>query len=62
MCAMPTHSVVAGALNGANGRDQPPKNSVVISAAEMAEIAAALPKGLAVGDRYPASMMTFINR
>ena len=36
--------------------------TVVISAAEMAEIAAALPKGLAVGDRYPASMMTFINR
>lgn len=36
--------------------------AVVISEAEMAEIAEALPKGAVAGERYPASMMTFINR
>ena len=36
--------------------------SIAISFAEMAEIAAALPKGVAAGERYPASMMAFINR
>ncbi len=36
--------------------------TVTISAAEMAEIAAALPKDAAAGDRYPASMMGLINR
>lgn len=36
--------------------------SVVISAAELAEIAAALPKGVASGERYPESMMAFVNR
>ncbi|NJC87279.1 MAG: aldo/keto reductase [Desulfuromonas sp.] len=37
-------------------------SAVAISAAEMAEIAEALPKGAVSGERYPASMMTFINR
>ena len=37
-------------------------DSVEISAAEMAEIDEALPRGAASGDRYPASMMAFINR
>ena len=32
MCTMPMPSVCAGALNGANGSDQPPKNSVTINA------------------------------
>jgi len=36
--------------------------SVVISAVEMAEIARALPKGVAAGERYPESMMSFVNR
>jgi aryl-alcohol dehydrogenase-like predicted oxidoreductase len=36
--------------------------AVVISAAEMTEIAEALPKGAVSGERYPASMMTFLNR
>lgn len=36
--------------------------AVTISADEMAEIAGALPKGAAAGDRYPASMMGLINR
>jgi aryl-alcohol dehydrogenase-like predicted oxidoreductase len=36
--------------------------AVVISEAEKAEIAEALPKGAASGERYPASMMTTINR
>src|SRR5437870_3988579 len=31
MCSNPTPSVVAGAFNGANGNDQPPRNSVTIS-------------------------------
>lgn len=35
---------------------------ITISSAELAEIAAALPKGAASGERYPASMMAFINR
>lgn len=35
---------------------------IAISSAELAEIAAALPKGTASGERYPASMMAFINR
>ena len=35
---------------------------VTITAAERAEIAEALPKGSASGERYPASMMTTINR
>ena len=35
---------------------------VTINAAERAEIAEALPKGSASGERYPASMMTTINR
>jgi aryl-alcohol dehydrogenase-like predicted oxidoreductase len=35
---------------------------VAISEAEMAEIAEALPKGAASGERYPAAMMTTINR
>jgi len=35
---------------------------IEISAAEMAEIDEALPRGAASGDRYPASMMAFINR
>ena len=35
---------------------------VVISEAEKAEIAEALPKGAASGERYPAAMMTTINR
>ena len=34
----------------------------VISESEMAEIAEALPKGAAAGERYPASMMTTIGR
>ncbi len=36
--------------------------AVSISEEEMAEIAAALPKGAAAGERYPASMMTLLNR
>ncbi len=36
--------------------------ALVISEAELAEIAALLPKGAAAGERYPASMMAFINR
>ncbi len=36
--------------------------SVAISVAELAEIAESLPKGVAAGERYPASMMPFINR
>ena len=36
--------------------------AVTISDVEMAEIAEALPKGAAAGDRYPASMMALINR
>jgi aryl-alcohol dehydrogenase-like predicted oxidoreductase len=35
---------------------------VTISSQELAVIAAAIPKGLAAGDRYPASMMSLINR
>ena len=35
---------------------------ISISSAELAEIAAALPRGAASGERYPASMMAFINR
>ena len=35
---------------------------VAISEAEKAEIAEALPKGAASGERYPAAMMTTINR
>ena len=35
---------------------------VTISAAELAEIAEALPKGAASGERYPAAMMGLINR
>ena len=36
--------------------------AVVISEAEKAEIAEALPKGAATGERYPAATMTTINR
>jgi aryl-alcohol dehydrogenase-like predicted oxidoreductase len=36
--------------------------SVTISPDELAEIAAALPKGAVSGQRYPDSIMTFINR
>ena len=36
--------------------------AVTISAAEIAEIAELLPPGAAAGERYPAAMMTFINR
>ncbi|KAA0895047.1 aldo/keto reductase [Oryzomonas rubra] len=36
--------------------------AVTISAAEMAEIDRALPKGAAAGERYPAAMMAIINR
>lgn len=36
--------------------------AVAISAAEMAEIDRALPKGAAAGERYPAAMMAIINR
>jgi aryl-alcohol dehydrogenase-like predicted oxidoreductase len=36
--------------------------AVVISEAEKAEIAEAFPKGAAAGERYPAAMMTIINR
>ena len=36
--------------------------AVTISAEELAEIAALLPKDAASGDRYPASMMSFIGR
>jgi aryl-alcohol dehydrogenase-like predicted oxidoreductase len=36
--------------------------AVVISEAEKAEIDAALPRGAAVGERYPAATMTTINR
>ena len=36
--------------------------AVVITADESAEIAAALPKGATAGERYPSSMMAFINR
>ncbi len=36
--------------------------AATITAAEMAEIAEALPKGAAAGERYPAAMMTFVNR
>ena len=36
--------------------------TVAISETELAEIAAALPRGAAAGERYPASMMVFINR
>ena len=35
---------------------------VAITAAELAEIADILPRGVASGERYPASMMAFINR
>jgi aryl-alcohol dehydrogenase-like predicted oxidoreductase len=35
---------------------------VVITEAEMIEIAAAFPRGAAVGERYPESMMSLINR
>ena len=35
---------------------------VTISADELAEIAALLPKGAAAGERYPTAMMGFINR
>lgn len=35
---------------------------ISISSTELAEIAAALPRGAASGERYPASMMAFINR
>ena len=35
---------------------------IEISAAEMAEIDEALPRGAASGDRYPAAMMAFLNR
>ncbi len=35
---------------------------VTISAAEMAEIAEILPRGAVSGERYPASMMAFLNR
>ena len=36
--------------------------AVTINAAELAEIAAALPKDAAAGERYPAAMMGLINR
>ena len=36
--------------------------AVVITGDESAEIAAALPKGATAGERYPSSMMAFINR
>lgn len=36
--------------------------SVVISDADMADIAAALPEGAVFGERYPTAMMAFINR
>ena len=36
--------------------------AVAISVAEMAEIAGALPKGAAAGERYPPAMMAFLNR
>lgn len=36
--------------------------AISITPDEIEEIAAALPKGVAAGDRYPASMMPFINR
>lgn len=36
--------------------------TLAISETEMAEIAQALPKGAAAGERYPESMMAFINR
>lgn len=35
---------------------------VAITAAELAEIADILPRGVASGERYPASMMAFLNR
>ena len=36
--------------------------SVVITEAEKAEIIAALPRGVAAGERYPESMMKLVNR
>jgi len=36
--------------------------TVAISETELAEIAAALPRDAAAGERYPASMMAFLNR
>lgn len=36
--------------------------TVSISESELAEIDAALPKGVASGDRYPAAMMGLLNR
>lgn len=36
--------------------------ALAVSESEIAEIAEALPKGAAAGERYPASMMAFINR
>jgi aryl-alcohol dehydrogenase-like predicted oxidoreductase len=35
---------------------------LVLSPAELAELAATFPKGIAAGERYPASMMGFVNR
>ncbi len=37
-------------------------SAVTISPAELAEINAALPRGVASGERYPAQMMAFLNR
>ena len=36
--------------------------AVTISAEELAEIDAVIPRGAAAGERYPAAMMTFVNR
>lgn len=36
--------------------------AIALSSAELAEIAAAFPQGIATGERYPASMMGFVNR
>ena len=36
--------------------------AITLSTPELAEIAAAFPKGIAAGERYPASMMGFVNR
>ncbi|OGR29724.1 MAG: aldo/keto reductase [Desulfuromonadales bacterium GWC2_61_20] len=36
--------------------------AITLSTPELAEIAAAFPKGIAAGERYPASMMEFVNR
>jgi len=51
-----------GPSAGSTLRKISPPEGWRFSVAEMAEIAEALPKGAAAGERYPAAMMTFLNR